>query len=472
MRKVVGSAVACAVLALPGSAAAAGAGPGLGDPFFTLEKLVSGATSNPDVLVDAGGAATVAFNNYAVPSGTIHVCSVPFAATSCARTTNVVPGPDGAGVPVLARTAAGALLLSNGTANYTELFTSTDDGATFGPGVRISSYTNAEAVLPLPDGNLLLVGRGNDADANAMHVVVVPPDGSGVGTPGWRFRGGLPGASRGVAYNGGRYVVSSASFVSSATTDVQADYAVYSGSGNPNDIASWTTGSLPAFDSTDAPNLADGPAGVVMVGLDDDGHVIASKLSGSAFGAPVRVGDRAGKAYLPNVSQDSTGRITAVWQVNDVGLRSSTSFDGIHWSAPRTLNPDREFDTDVATAPNGTGLAVTRGAGAYLATRVYAGVTLTLAPDKQTIVRGAVAELQAKLVDEHGDPISGAEVALHKGKTTLATSKTGGDGTVVFEVQPKRTTRYRASYAGTEVRASYVTGKSKVKVKRPKKPKK
>jgi hypothetical protein len=460
------------MLAAPATAgAASGAGPGLGDPFFTLETLVSGATSEPNMIIDDASNALVAFNNYAVPSGTIHVCSVPFAATSCARTTNVVPGPDGAGTPYLARSAAGGLLLSNGTANYTELFASADDGATFGAPVRISRYTNAEALLPLPDGNLLLVGTGNDDDANAMHVVVVPPDGTGVDTPGWRFRGGIPSASRGVAFNGGRYVVTTSSFLSTATTQAQVDYAVFSGSGNPNDFANWTTGSLP-LDSGDPANIADGPAGTVLVGLDGDGDVVASKLSGSTFGAPVEIGDKAGKAYLPNVSQDSTGRITAVWQVNGVGLRSSTSFNGTTWSRPRTLNPEREFDTDVGTGTNGTGLAVTRAGGSYEATRVYAGVTLSLKPAKAKIVKGDGTELIATLVDERGDPISGAQVTLRSGKKTVDTAKTTGSGEASFTVEPKRTKRYRAEYAGTQTLASYESTASKVRVVKPKKPKK
>ena len=56
----------------------------------------------------------------------------------------------------------------------------------------------------------------------------------------------------------------------------------------------------------------------------------------------------------------------------------SQSTDGVHWTAPITINRDREFDTDTALAAGGNGLAVTRASGAYIATRIYGQVDLRL----------------------------------------------------------------------------------------------
>jgi len=458
-------AAALAAGALAPGTASGGIGPGLGTPTFTLETLTSGATSDPRVVMQTDTTALTSFVDYATrPAGIFHVCQVPLDATSCARTTAVTPTDDAGDMSLVF--SGPQLLLANGTANFTEIFTSGDGGATFGPAVRVSRYANAENVLPLPDGRLLLVGRGNDSRANDLHAVVVPPDGSGVDTAGFSLPNtDYPGAQRGVADNGGRYVVLGGGFVSVGSTRTQIAYAVYDGSGDPNAISSWTQSTLP-LQFNDAPNIAGGPSGVVLVAVDADGAVVASKLEGTTFPAPTRIGDPAGKAYLPNVTQDATGRITATWQVNGVGLRESHSRDGVRWSAPRTLTSDREFDTDIATGPAGNGLAVTRAGGRYQATRIYAAVSLSLKASPAKVEKGKATTLTAKLTGETGAPLAGRPIALRAGGKTLATKTTNAAGEVTLTTKPSKTTRYRARFAGTDVLASYTSAAAKVTVTR------
>jgi hypothetical protein len=314
------AAIAAALGVFAPGAASAGIGPGPGTPTFTLHTLTGGAASDPRVVMQTDTTALASFVDYATrPAGIFHVCQVPLDATSCARTTAVTPTDEAGDMSLVF--SGPQLILANGSANSTETFTSGDGGATFGPAVRVSRYANAENVLPLPDGRLLLVGRGNDSRANDLHVVVVPPDGSGVDTAGFSLPNtDYPGAQRGVADNGDRYVVLGGGFRSVGSTQTQIAYAVYDGSGDPNAASNWTQSTLPLqFD--DAPNIAGGPSGVVLVAVDAEGAVVASKLDGTTFPAPTRIGDPAGKAHLPNVTQDATGRITATWQVNGRAAR-------------------------------------------------------------------------------------------------------------------------------------------------------
>jgi hypothetical protein len=362
------------------------------------------------------------------------------------------------------------VLLTNATANDTELFTSGDAGATFSAPVRISTYANAQNFAALPDGTLLLVGKGNTDPVNAVHAVVVPRDGSGVATTGFSIPGDIPSAQNGVAVNGGHYVIMGGGFVSAGSTQSAIHYAVYSGTGDPNQLGNWTQSTLP-ISFNDPPALADGPSGTVLIATTSSGQVLVSRLSGTAFGTPKDIGGPGSDTgYLPNITQDATGRITATWQVNGVGLRESISLDGVNWTTPITLNDDRQYETDTATAASGNGLAITRtsggGVGAYVATRIYANLFLSLSPTHKTIKKGTSAKLTAKLVNEHDAGIPGAKITLRAGKSTVATATTSSAGTVAFTVKPKKGTTYTAAYAGTAVNSSYVSQTTKVTVKK------
>lgn len=438
----------------------AGPGPGTASAksIFTLEPLLTGANTNPRVLLGADGTALAAFGAFPTPKGVIHVCRVPRAVTACTATAVVTPVDGPASISIV--DTLDKPLLVNGTANYTETFSSADGGAGFGPAMRISRYTDAENVLPLPDGRLMLVGRGNDDDANAMHVVTVPRDGSGIDTPGFRFAGAY--SNRSVAFNGGRPVVVSASFKSAGTTDTELHSAIYNGAGDVNSAANWTMATLP-LNVTDEPAVASGPSGTVLV-APVGGKVIASKLSGTTWGAPTAIGDAAGGVYLPNVTQDSTGRLTATWQVNNVGLRMSQSFDGATWSAPITINAHRYFQTDTATAADGGGLAVTRGGDRYEATRIYRTVALTLKADKKKITKGTAVKLTATLTDDRAQPIAGASITFLKGTASAKTVTTNAAGVATYKPKPATTATFRARYAGTAVNGSYVSKAVTVKV--------
>jgi len=464
-RAVTTAALAVATIAAAaGPAQAAGPGPGTGPTTFHLEDLVSGASDDPRVMMVDEQNALVAFDTFAgSPSGQIRVCKVgPVPAASCAAPGPIMtPGFSGASnLAIHPGLTPGTIYVTNGTANETELYTSTDGGTTFSGPVRISTYVNAQDFLVLPDGNLALVGTGNVNPYQATHFVIVPPTGAGLTTPGFYVPGDI--TQRGIAYNGGRYVILGGGFTSTGSTDTAAPYAVYNGAGDPNSQANWTTGTL-AMNFDDPPNIAEGGGGVVAIGT-VDGKVQVSKLSGTAFGPLTTIADKAGRAYLPNITGDPSGRYTATWQVNGVGLRMSTSHDGVHWSAPITINADRQFQTDTARTTAGNGLAVTRASGFYMATRLYGAVSLTLKASPGKVKKGKKSTLTATLHDEGGAGISGQKVTFKAGGKTLGSGTTNGSGQATLKVKPSKTTSYTAAFAGSATLGSYASTAAKVSV--------
>jgi hypothetical protein len=458
------TATCVAAAAVPANAA--GEGAGLGPSTFHLEDLVSGASDDPRVMMLDEQNALVAIDTFAgSASGQIRICKVArVPAASCATPGPILtPGFSGASdLTIRSGLTPGSAYVTNGTANETELYTTVDAGATFTGPVRISTFANAQNFLTLPDGRLLLVGQGNVDPVQMTHVVVVNPDGSSLTTPGFRIPGNYPGAERGVAFNGGRYVVMGGSFVSTASTDTSVSYAVYSGVGDPNVQGNWTVGTL-AMDFDDPPNIADGKAGVVLVGV-VDGKIQASILGGTAFSTPTTIADSAGTAYLPNVTGDPSGRYTATWQVNNVGLRMSQSLDGVNWTTPITINPDRQFQTDTARTAAGNGLAVTRAGGAYVATRLYGRVVLTLKASPAKVKKGKQSTLTATLVNEGGTGVAGQKITFKKGVKTVGSASTNAAGQATLKVKPTKSSSYTAAYAGTDMLASSTSSAAKVTV--------
>jgi hypothetical protein len=464
-RAVTTAALAVATIAVAaGPAHAAGMGAGTGPSTFHLEDLVSGASGDPRVMMLDDQNALVAFDTFAgSPSGQIRVCKVgPVPAAACAAPGPIMtPGFSGASkLAIHPGLTPGTIYLTNGTANETELYTSTDGGNTFGGPVRISTYVNAQDFLVLPDGNLALVGTGNIDPYLATHFAIVPPSGAGLTTAGFYIPGDV--TQRGIAYNGGHYVILGGGFTSTGSTDTAVYYAVYSGAGDPNSQANWATGTL-AMNFDDPPNIAEGGGGVIAVGT-VDGKVQVSKLTGTTFGAPVTIADKAGTAYLANVTADPSGRYTATWQVNSVGLRMVTSHDGVHWSTPVTINSDRQFQTDTARTAAGNGLAVTRASGFYMATRLYGAVDLTLKASPTKIKKGKKSTLTATLHNEGGTGISGQKITFKAGSKMVGTGTTDGSGQATLKVKPSKSTSYTATFAGSDVLASFTSGSAKVTV--------
>lgn len=467
IRTGITAALAAASVAIAAAPAhAAGAGAGLGPSTFHLEDLVSGASDNPRVMMLDDQNALVALGTYRnTASGQIRVCKVgPVPAAACTDAGPILtPGFSGVGnLAIHPGPTPGSVYLTNGTANETELYTSADAGTTFSGPVRISTYANAQDFLVLPDGNLALVGTGNSNPYLATHFVIVPPSGAGLTTPGFYVPGDI--TQRGIAYNGGRYVIAGGGFKSTGSTETEVYYAVYSGSGDPNSQANWTANTL-AMNFDDPPAIAEGKAGVVLIAT-VDGKVQVSRLSGTTFGAPATIADKAGGAYLPNITADASGRYTATWQVNGVGLRMSQSLDAVHWSTPITINKDRQFQTDTARTAAGNGLAVTRASGFYMATRLYGQVSLTLKASPASVKKGNASTLTATLHDEGGTGISGQKISFKVGSKTVGSATTGASGQATLKVKPSKATSYRASFAGSATLASYVSSSAKVTVKK------
>ena len=132
-------------------------------------------------------------------------------------------------------------------------------------------------------------------------------------------------------------------------------YRVWSGTGDPNDVATW--GPVQPVDDGDDSQLAYGPGGVFLFyGQERDGvtRYVVRHFDGEGFGDPVHVGEpnmRAGDFF-----QDSSGRLHLLWHQFDGGLVYRTSMDGVRWSPRLQLTPDEERGLSPAAHSNADGV--------------------------------------------------------------------------------------------------------------------
>ena len=148
-------------------------------------------------------------------------------------------------------------------------------------------------------------------------------------------------------------------------TDLEAVfYRVWSGTGDPNSVATW--GPVQAVDDGDDAQLAYGPSGVFLFyGQELDGvtRYVVRRFDGAGFGDAVHVGEA--NMSTGDFFQDSSGRLHLLWHQFDGGLVYRTSMDGVRWSPRLQLTPDEERGGSPAAHANaaGVGRAVWTKAG-------------------------------------------------------------------------------------------------------------
>jgi hypothetical protein len=333
--------IAALLLALPASARAA-------------TPLVIGQGADPGLAVDASGTAYLAWNG-TEPSGTrsLHFCRLPRGATACAGAATIAV-PDGSyslSRPFVA--VSGPLVqvtqsrygFAAGSFNQVIQFTSQDGGNSFDAGTPVGTIAFNEAVngpggvaavtLSTTGGGFFQLMRAGGA-ASALLSGDHPYDGAVGVTPAGQLLAIFDDA------NG------------------NAQFHLQSGSGDPNDPATW--GAPVDIGVESYPRLAGGPAGLFLMGENASRGLEVRKWTGATFGPPAALGT-GNEAPQAALSQDAGGRLHAVWptfEADGIVLHYAVSDNGTAWQQGGiVMQTDGEPDeARVAAAPDHVGVAV------------------------------------------------------------------------------------------------------------------
>jgi hypothetical protein len=319
-----------------------------------------GQGSNPDVAVDAAGVAHVVWDEdsgtTSVPDA-LHYCRLQPGAKACSGELVLHPPLDAIGRSsyVFSPSAGRVVVVTHrccgiGDGEGVWAYGSSDGGQSFDGGHLIGDIDF--------EGNAVF-GPGEAVTGSTTDEVQTMPLAGPPATTHAQLDAGFPIPTVGSA------AVSGTTLAHAAADGGHSSFNVLSGGGDPNATASWTPAAqLGAANDT---RMAGGPAGIVLlqtVGEPGATRMVARKLSGAAFGAPVPVSEK-GDPFQPDVYADpASGVFTATWIDNRTPneLRFSRSTDGSKWSAPQAVErgaePDDAFHLQVAAGSNGKGFVV------------------------------------------------------------------------------------------------------------------
>ena len=327
----------------------------LAPPAGAATVVTIGSGTQPGVAIDPAGTAYIAWIGNESNTTSLHFCRLPRGASACAVNGALgVPGTslsrpyvivDGTTVRVLSYRYG----LTGPTFSAVYMLTSTDGGATFDAGTQIASVNFYDAVRGPGGGVSLIDGGGNSNYERA------PLDGSGpVLTP--------ASLSADHPYNPSVALLDASSVLAVFTSAAsEAQYRVYPGSGDPNDVANWTPAQTFA-PHADYPRLASGPAGTFVLDTDTNGELEVRRFGGAAagFGAPVALPKPAHPLTggSDDMTQDAAGRLHVIWPFGDAQgqhVGYATSDDGSKWAS---TSFDVGNPTDVAEVADHMHLAV------------------------------------------------------------------------------------------------------------------
>ena len=371
-----------------------------------------GPGSQPGVAVDAAGTAYIAWNGPEQPS-TLRFCKYPRGGSACTLTTTIATLGNSLTRPFVTVNGSTVRIVSYRYPLGSEvvagsyLYTSTDGGSTFGPGLRVGSVPFFEAV-PGPGDTMSGV---TDAISTGMVFQNVPLGGGSAGDTAALLS--LPDDS---PYRGGVGMVDAATPLAVFTNGFDAaKFRRYTGSGSINDAANWT----PAAPTGTAayPKLAGGPTGLFMMAGNGLGKLFVRKYNGTAFSAPVSMGP--GSAPNHHIFQDAAGRLHAVWELSDASglhLIHAASDDGVSWRAGAAAfqNPGvaGAFNSlRVAVAPDHVGVAVWQASTAGIIRIVAVG------PDAPLSRPGLTLSGNAKHVGNKVEVTASGKLVLPPGVT-------------------------------------------------------
>ena len=289
-----------------------------------------GPGQSPAIAVDPAGTAYVAWSGVESQNTTLRFCRLPRGATACDVTT-VIAAEATSGTRPFVSVAGDTVRVVDHRYGYPSprpfnadvLYTSQDGGRTFGAGVDVGVTAFDDAVSG-PGNGISLV---TDADTNGTIYQRVPTDGSSAGTA----RAVL---STSHLYSGSVGLVDAATpLVVFADLNGAAQFRRHTGTGDPNDVATWT----PAKDIGPGAymHLAGGPSGLFLKSFRTDGRLGVRRYADETFGPETIVPDSSGSGAHSHMTQDSAGRLHVLWPLIDgVGgqnLDYATSDDGVTW---------------------------------------------------------------------------------------------------------------------------------------------
>lgn len=341
-------------------------------PARAAAPVMIGAGSQAAATVDAAGTAYIAFNGLANSSNQpLRLCRLPRGAAACAAVVDLpVTGP---GVirsdtrPFVSTSGLTVRVLSyrygytSGDFARDLLFTSSDGGATFGPGVQVGTLSPGGDAAAGPGEGISLVNT-----ASATHAYQrVPTDGSPPATTSAAL-------SSQYLSGGSVALVTPTKPIVTFRDSATAAFTVYNG-GSINDGSSWSAPQ--AIGPAGHERLAAGPGGVFVM-LAAGGHLEARKFDGAAFGSPTVIpSSESNRLTASDVVQDPAGRLQALWPDASGTLFQSTSDDGVAWvTQPLTTFADVREMRGAATADHGGVATWTAASGADA--KVYATALL------------------------------------------------------------------------------------------------
>lgn len=305
----------------------------------------------PSIAVDANGTGYIAYNDE--PPGQVDepvgLCVIPAGASQCSSNQDVLAdGQSGEAQPALISASGnGQLTIVSGRCCFDndEVMTSTDGGASFSDPVSIGGLTYFDGAIG-PGGDVLLVNYNTDFSINSQISSAASPAGDSA-----TLFNPQPGDSAVAGWSGGTPVV--------VASGSETYAAIYSGSGDPNDGASWNNVRVPG--STFDPSMASGPDGLFL--LQDTGdfqrRLTIRRFDGNGFG-PAHVITITNESQGTALAEDPSGRLVAVWYDDGTMFASASRDLGVHWSRPRVVATEVNLPSrmEAALGPNGNGWLV------------------------------------------------------------------------------------------------------------------
>jgi hypothetical protein len=305
----------------------------------------------PSIAVDAAGTGYVVWNDEPPDQvdEPVGLCVIARGTSRCASERDVIAdGKSGEAQPPLIRAAGnGQLTIASGRCCMTGdvEMTSTDGGAAFSAPQTIAGLIYFDGAIG-PIGQVLFVDdnsldgilsqfAGIGAPADATATLIDPP----------------PGLNAPAAFAGNTPVVIGAGAETKA--------AIYSGSGDPNDGASWNNVRVPG--STFNPSLASGPRGLFL--LQDtgpnEGRLTIRKFQGKRFG-PAHIVHRTSFTEGTALAEDAHGRLVAIWYEAGTLHAAASRSGGLRWSRSHVIATDVENPgrMQAALGPDGRGWLV------------------------------------------------------------------------------------------------------------------
>ncbi|WP_354699731.1 hypothetical protein DSM112329_05455 [Paraconexibacter sp. AEG42_29] len=356
-----------AVIIVAALGALLGAAPaGAATPFVAFEGR------QQDLAMDAAGNAHLV--HLGGSPGQVRYCRADRGATACGAAREV--GMTGAvgGPYVLA--AAPSTIHVYSHLSQGRLATSTDGGGTFGP-VRVVS--DPQPASPLPSGtSQAILGPGDaistiSGGGNFQHHPLTGP-----APTTWAMlkpQDPVVGSAD-LALDGGTLVALLQGASSGSSSSEGTSIRRHSGTGNPNDVATWGPPvPLTTTPLTEREGFVGGPGGVFLMETQRLGtesaigsRTTVRRIGAAGAGAPVELGT---DLQRPEIHQDPAGNLHVVYgadvdQPDDTKafeLHWRTSTDGVTWSAPvpvyRGTRPAAGFSRDgLAMTADGHGWAM------------------------------------------------------------------------------------------------------------------